>query len=490
MIPSMSYPSELLTAGIVLTTASHMRYSSPLLAWVAYVPFLLYTKEDDFSTLHLLLALVIAWTLVTVKICTHPIPVFFAPMYGIPLGLIHAGGILMWGKGFETKDTSNDLKALAFPACMVIAEWFQYEFTPLGSWGVVAYTQVYNLPFLQLASIAGLAGPSFFVYWFTALVALTIHENYYFSSPVISLSTSFAVWGILMAGIWQWGVSRLDSTSEQETVLVAAVGTDAKFGGLPLPSQKEIELYNENLWNRSERAAKAGAKLVSWTEGATLILPEREPAFLEEARKKVKKLQIDTVLSYIVPIETRPLKYLNKAVWIRPDGTIDHAYLKNEPVPGEPAMRGEKHHVTVVETAFGVRAAVAICYDYDFPYIARNHALKNVGLVVVPSSDWQGIDPTHTQMAAVRAIESGCSILRSTRFGLSAGIDSTGRMLGQSSANKSQERLLLVSIPAIRKDENDSISTVYGRFGDMLVYLCLGLLVGWNFMEIANNRPE
>jgi apolipoprotein N-acyltransferase len=56
----------------------------------------------------------------------------------------------------------------------------------------------------------------------------------------------------------------------------------------------------------------------------------------------------------------------------------------------------------------------ALCYDYDFPALAAQHGSLGVDLVALPSSDWRGIDPIHTQMAAVRAIEQGVSIVRST----------------------------------------------------------------------------
>jgi apolipoprotein N-acyltransferase len=366
-------------------------------------------------------------------------------------------------------------------------EWIQNTFTSLGTWGSATYTQLYNLPLLQLVSITGIAGPSFLIYWCQILLTYTIHDvldliksKQEVSSidDICSVWTSWIIWTIIMIVIHFWGTIRLDRCNDEDgTVTVAAIGTDATFGGLPLPSSKEIDTINQQLWIRTEHAAIAGAKLISWTEGATLILPDKEPYFLQHAQECTKNLKVEMILSYIVPVQTKPLMYENKAVWIRPDGTIDHVYLKNEPVPGEPAIRGEKGKVKVVETSFGVRAALAICYDYDFPYLARNHALQHIGLVVVPSSDWKGIDPTHTQMASVRAIENGSSVLRSTRFGLSAGIDCTGRMLGQLSANKSkEEKILMVSLP-IRQNNPQ---TFYGRFGDLLVYLSIVFVLGLN----------
>ena len=63
------------------------------------------------------------------------------------------------------------------------------------------------------------------------------------------------------------------------------------------------------------------------------------------------------------------------------------------------------------------------CYDYDFPAMGQSDA----DIVAVPASDWRGIDPVHAQMAALRAIESGHSMLRATRWGLSLAVDPYGR---------------------------------------------------------------
>ena len=63
----------------------------------------------------------------------------------------------------------------------------------------------------------------------------------------------------------------------------------------------------------------------------------------------------------------------------------------------------------LAQTAFGP-AAGAICYDYDFPYLGLENARLNPSLVVLPSSDWKGIDSIHAQMASVRAIEGGYSL--------------------------------------------------------------------------------
>jgi apolipoprotein N-acyltransferase len=181
-----------------------------------------------------------------------------------------------------------------------------------------------------------------------------------------------------------------------------------------------------------------------------------------------------------MPLQEEPLRYENKYVFIRGDGTIDHTYFKHEPVPGEPAVRGEGP-MPVVQDEDG-KVGGAICYDYDFPRVALGNARNDVDLVALPSSDWRGIDPIHTQMAAIRAIEGGTSIIRSTRFGLSAGIDPWGRIRGWSSHFDGRERVLLVRLP------RRGVTTVYEVLGDWFPATCLLLSIG--LLVVAIRRPR
>ena len=122
---------------------------------------------------------------------------------------------------------------------------------------------------------------------------------------------------------------------------------------------------------------------------------------------------------------------------------------------------------------FGTQIGGAICYDYDFPYLASENGQAGVDILCLPASDWKGIDPLHTQMASFRAIEQGHGIIRSTRFGLSAIIDGNGVMRAKMSSFDENDRILISNIPVEGKD------TIYAKVGDVLVYLSMAFVVGF-----------
>jgi apolipoprotein N-acyltransferase len=156
---------------------------------------------------------------------------------------------------------------------------------------------------------------------------------------------------------------------------------------------------------------------------------------------------------------------------------VHHTWHKHHPAPGEPMFVGDEKPTTVT-TAYG-RITGAICYDYDYPALARAHGRLGADLVALPSSDWSGIDPLHTQMAALRAIEEGFSIVRSTRFGLSAAIDPHGRLRAwRSSFDGASSRLLVAELP------RRGVPTLYRSTGDVLVLAAAAWLLVLAFRTI------
>ena len=430
------------------------------MGWIAMVPFLIFlTKTKGWkSRLIFALTLVLAWSVAVSKIITHPVPYFVIPLYAIPISLSHLPGYLLYAKF-----NKHAWSVLLFPATMVILEWTQYTFTPFGSWGVAAYTQANSLPLLQSLSLFGLAGLSFIIYWTNASIAKFVVTRKWNRSFVIPL--------IIIVFMQVYGSVRFDLSKSKgvDTIALAAVGTDSEVSGLPLPSLESNEEAIRAIFKRTAVAATSGATLVVWNEGAFYLEPNYERQWLDSISMLSKKYNVTIVAGYIVPISESPFQYENKFQFFNPDGSIEFEYFKHEPVAGEPCVKGLSP--SRVKQVAGSTIGGAICYDYDFPYLAKNNKNAGVDIVALPSSDWRGIDPLHTKMAAFRAIEQGHSILRSTRLGLSAAITPYGEMSSQMSSFDQNNKIMMAKLPA------KSIRTLYSYVGDILVYLSIAYLL-------------
>ena len=466
-------PKLLLVIGIITMTVSHMSYSLDIVAWIAYVPFLLYLSMTNGwkSRLLFALALIISWSLVTAKIISPPMPYVMVFLYAIPISMFHLPAYLIWDKFKEYKGSF-----VLFPAILTLMEWLQYTFTPLASWGAAAYTQAHTLLIMQTVSLFGMAGLSFLIYWINiALTEIILKKKlHYFNlqMPII----------VLMLLVLFGAIRMYTNTSKPvSTITVAAVGTNSLVSGLPLPSKETNDSIKNALFERTKTAANKNAKLVVWNEAATFILPNEETIWKGSLSALVSELKISLVASYVLPASIAPLKYENKYLFIDTNGTIAYTYHKHQPVPGEPSIKGNEL-LEVMDIA-GIKIGGAICYDYDFPYMARGFGKLNADIVAIPSSDWQGIDPLHSQMAAFRAIEQGHSILRSTRFGNSAAITPYGEMVAQMSSFDTNDKIMIAELSV------KGIKTVYTFIGDAFIYLCMGFIVFF-FISIRRNRQQ
>lgn len=446
----MKRPGLYLVIGAALIALAHLRWGIGALAWIAPVPLLHYLRVTTgwrsraaFTT-----ALVVAWVVATSKIVTAPLPLMFS-LLGVAFGLLQVAGYLT--ADALRRRLGERIAVLAFPAAFAVVEWLQYRFTGLASWSATGYTQVDDLPLLQVASLAGVVGVGFIVNTFAAALELAWARH---------RATPLAVATAVALAAHGYGAARLARTAPG-TTRVAAVNTTATFGPDATPDAATRAQIVTTLLADTTAAARAGARLVVWTEAAMLVTSDEEPAVLDRLRGTAAALRIHLVAAYIVPAQPR---FENKLVWLRPDGALDHTYWKHHPAPGEPSVIGEGP-LPIVTDPLG-RMGAALCYDYDFPQLAAEHGAHAADLVALPSSDWRGIDPIHTQMAAVRAIEQGISIVRSTRFGLSAGIDPQGRLRAWSSSFDAGDRVTIVDLPS------HGTATLYRHTGDAFAWLC------------------
>ncbi len=450
----------LLPLGAVLIFLTHLRYGIGTFAWFAYAPFLLFLrmKKGFLPRLALFGTYFAAWSVAIFKIITPPMEFYFSFGFAVIIATLHFVGFIAWDLLKEKR-----FGFLVFPAAMVVMEYIQYTFTPFASWGAAAYTQVDSIALLQSVSLFGMAGLGFLIYLVNMLIA-----DWISAMRPARATAGTAVILLIVIGYGHFRVG-LGEGGSREMVKVAAVGTDSRVAGFPLPSEEERRLVREKLYERTRKAAQCGARLVVWTEASCGVLKEEEGNFTGRVRALGKELAVDIVAAYVVPVTGKKI-YENKYIWVRPDGSVHHTYFKHEPVAGEPAVRGSEPQVAV-DAGYAVLGG-AICYDYDYPYLARGNGKLGVDIAALPSSDWRGIDPIHTGMAALRAIESGHFIVRSTRFGLSAVIDPCGRVLGKLSHFDKSDKILLAHVPT------RGVRTLYSVIGDSFIILCMIIIAG------------
>ena len=462
-------PIHLLVFGTIIIALTHMRFGIGMLVFLEPIPFLFYLeKSKGFKSKSLLyLALLTGWSLATAKIITAPLPMVLSFGYGLPIALFKFLPFLV----FMSLRKSRYVE-WAFPAVLVIAEWIQATLTPFASWGSAAYTQINNPVWLQIVSVGGIWLLSYFIY-FSSFQLYLILRNGFSESNAAKLVAPI----IILVTFGSLRLSQADNKGV-DTMTIAAIGTNSVIGGPEFPSATERSISRNKIYNRMIVAARSGAELVVWTEAAAGLLPDEELMFQEKVTALTDSLNITAMVCYVVPTSSTPLFYENKYILIDSSGVIQSTYNKHQPVPGEPCAPGTEPHT--LYNLGGTQLGGAICYDFDFPALSREIASLGADVVAVPSSDWRGIDPIHTQMAGVRAVEGGFSLIRSTRWGLSAAIGPYGRVNGQLSDFDSEDKILVASVA------KNGVQTIYRILGDWVILASI-ILVGIISFDVIDN---
>ncbi|MBZ0231705.1 MAG: hypothetical protein K8M05_05095, partial [Deltaproteobacteria bacterium] len=412
---------SLLALGGVLTLLTGPRWGVGVLAWLTPVPYLLFARRAHGwrAWAAMFGVLFVAHCLQCVAFATPPVPVIAVIGFGPPLAALRFGAVAV----AETmrRRLGEGAGVLAYVAATVILDWLGYGVSELGAWMATANSQVESLTFLQLAALGGLAGLNAIMAWTAGTIAVLATAARWRDHALPAIVLAVTVVAALV-----WGTFRLDAPLPGKSVAVAAVVTTVGPDEHGMPDDATLAANTEDLFARTSVAAERGARLVVWNEVATLVDPDDEAAFVARAQAMARELRIDLVLAYAVHERRSPVLLDNKYLFITDGGEILDEYQKHHPVPGEPSIRGTGP-LKVLARPYG-KVGGAICYDYDFPAMAREHARAGAELVVVPSSDWRGIDPVHTFMARIRAIEGGFSLVRAARWSASGAFDAHGRV--------------------------------------------------------------
>jgi apolipoprotein N-acyltransferase len=125
-----------------------------------------------------------------------------------------------------------------------------------------------------------------------------------------------------------------------------------------------------------------------------------------------------------------------------------------------------------------------ICFDADYPGMVRQAGQAGADLLLVPSDDWQAIDPAHTHDATFRAIENGYSLVRQASKGLSMTVDYEGHVLASSDYYTTDDQVMVAYVPM------QGVRTIYATIGDLFAWLCIIGLVALTGLAIMQSRKR
>ena len=369
------------------------------------------------------------------------------------------------------------------PAVWVASEYGRLALFGGFPWVLLGYSQVTVLPVAQLASVTGVFGVS-------ALLAATATGLAW-----TAMAPGRARWGppaavaALAACLALWGAARVGQqrlTSHGPTLRVGLVQGNVEQG-IKWDPAKADEIFARHL-RLTEQVADAGARLVLWPESSTPFYFGHNGES-EVLRSLARRRGLELLVGSNEWDQATPPRIYNAAFLVKADGTTGGVYRKVRLVPfGEyvpfqgllffarPLVEAVSDFAPGVEVNVlpGATAALstAICYEVVYPGLIREGVQNGSTLLTTITNDaWFGRSSApwqHFEMAAMRAIEQGRYLVRSANTGISGMVDPYGRV-GLAS-DLFVEGAWVVDVRLIDG------KTFYGRTGDWVVWVSLGLV--------------
>ncbi|WP_432839932.1 nitrilase-related carbon-nitrogen hydrolase [Dactylosporangium sp. CA-092794] len=462
--------AALFAAGALLTLfAAGGRWDITLAAWLA-VPLLLRFSRTTRPAAGLPLVWLVSvgaalWWFWQLRVPLAPLPLIGAIGLGTVLAVPYVADRLLAPR------LGTAARLLVFPAALTATEFVLGSYAPFGTaFGLLAVTQRDQTALLQVLSVAGPYSIAFLIGGF----ATTVGELW--ERPRLRPAAGYAaVLGVVLV----FGGARLALVPAASTPTVRIAGINPARPGPALPDTGIVALsgldpqavrdaygpVNDRLLADTRDAARAGSRIVFWSENAAHVPAGDEQAFIARAADVARAEQIYLDIAVQVVLPAKPYGR-DETVLLGPDGQVLWTYQKAHPIPGLEPYRPGDGRVPVVSTPYG-RIANVICYDADFPAIMHVDA----DIMLVPGGDWPEMGRVHTQMAGLRAVENGYALVRQDYDGSSQAFDHQGHVLSQQdTTNPAQTAPWIVDVPV------KGVTTVYRIIGDAFAWLCVALV--------------
>ncbi len=403
-------------------------------------------------------------------------------LFAIPTILCH----------FVGKRTKNR-PFLLFTAILgvLLAEWIPTLSQLAFPWIRLSLGHYKTPALIQLASVLGIYGVDFLLLVFSALLTLALLCE---KKQKLVLVLSAAV---LFTSNLLFGVARLSAVSEGESITVSAV-QGCVLSGEKWSGQGALEAYTDLTLEADS------CDLILWPESAVPVNLATYPELLDEFQAMSAEMDTPIFMGCFWKIDGRTS---NSALLLDSD-SVSGVYSKRHLVPfGEkmpyravlsrllPVLEeinmlssdlAEGEGSVIIEGEKGTYGSI-ICFESLFPALTRQSVKDGAEMIVLVTNDsWYEDSPgvwQHLAHAVFRSVENSRSTARCANSGVSAFIDSRGRL---KSVLGPLEKGVLTDSVAFSAE-----TTVYTVLGDVLLPCLVALwLVAAGLLSLCERRKN
>lgn len=407
-----------------------------------------------------------------VPFCLGTSLAFFAPYYAL-----FAAGTCWLGKRVQ-----GTARILLVAALWVACELGRARMLTGAPWLLFGYALVPDPTLVQAADLGGPYLLSFVLVLVNASVAEVLRTRMSVRTSLTALPTAAAA----LIAMYLYGTVRLGAVFPNEpAVPVSVVQGNNVVGARWTPGSygKGLDGY---LRLSFEAARRVQPSVIVWPEAAVPVFLAREPEYRARIDRMLNATGADLIVGAPHYEDLDPVfpQFFNSAFYLTANGKPEARYDKVHLMPFTEyfplrtieLLRRNFERVraftpggdaTLLDTRLG-KAAVAICFEADFPELVRRRMRAGAEVLINLSNDvWLGEvgQQQHLAMVTLRAVENRTWVIRATTTGISAAIDPFGAVRARTDAFT--ETVLDARIVPMKVD------TPYKRYGDVFAYLCV-----------------
>ena len=493
-IPTLAEVS-LVIASALLLILSFPDFELWPLAWVGLVPFLVVASRP----LHAGRALFLGWLWGAVFFygtcwwLTYPM-IHYAhisawvayPLLLAPIALVAVFPALFALLLSRLVDRFGLGAILAAPLLWVSCEWARYAVTGQ-LWNALGYSQAFHPFLIQSARWGGVYAVSFLIVTANMALALAVLRR---KRKGLALSLSLIVFVLLViVGAFE-GTRNREAGPIAHAPMVVAVQPNVPVDGSGSMEQLLIHHLEQSAQGLRNLSRDSSVSLVIWPESPMNFSYSRDSHLREVVGNFARSNRTSVLLNSLEPAADGGEH--NSAVMVNEEGRIVAQYDKirlmpfgeyvplPQWLPGASSVRGIVGDFTpgslyTLMPLGAFRVGVFICIEAAHPAIARRYANEGANVLINISNDgYLGPTPImrqHLSNAIFRAVENDRDLVRVTNNGISADIESDGRISDSTPASEPAVRTWFVGN---RKESK----TFYTRHGDVFVYACALISLG------------
>ena len=351
-----------------------------------------------------------------------------------------------------------------FPLTVSLTE-FVLSFYSFSNNNLYAYSQLDNIPFLQIISLFGTFFLSFIITLFASILDYSI--NVYLKESKISKFVYYYI-GINLL-IYLYGGILLLIPYNKETIRAVSVrGISQEYYVFKKNDILPLETYYNYINDTMTKAKNINADFISYAERAFAFNEEDKDEFINKAINYVKFFKINTLISLDIRYKRNEVRSKqNMNIFIDDKGIILYQYTKHNLIPFvEFDYFPSKEPLQAIHTKLGELSTV-ICYDINYPLFINSLSRNHLDMLIVPSWDYPGVAEFQSKEARYKAIEGGFNLIKNTANGVVIASDYKGRILSYFSGENCQDYFIVSEL------YKHGVKTLYSYIGRFFNFIYL-----------------